>query len=81
MHYLGKPADYGQRKHDEYTQNDYHKVSDQVKPDWDLSGALEDLKLLIEVGHRVAQGERYPEWLPGTEFRARREATLRTQRP
>jgi Zn-dependent M28 family amino/carboxypeptidase len=81
MRYLGKPADYGQRKHDDYTQNDYHKVSDEVKPDWDLSGAIDDLKLLIEVGYRVTQGERYPEWLPGTEFRARREATLKTQRP
>ncbi|HMB03979.1 MAG TPA: M28 family metallopeptidase [Isosphaeraceae bacterium] len=81
MHYLGKPADYGRRKHDEYTQNDYHKVSDQVKPDWDLSGAVEDVRLLVEVGYRVAQGERYPEWHPGTEFRARREAMLKAARP
>ena len=27
----------------EYTANDYHAVSDEVKPDWDLSGAVEDL--------------------------------------
>jgi Zn-dependent M28 family amino/carboxypeptidase len=81
MRYLGKPDDYGQRKHDEYTQTDYHKVSDQVKPDWDLSGAVEDLQLLVELGYRVAQGERFPEWLPGTEFRARREAMLKAARP
>ena len=81
MRYLNQPADYGQRKHDEYTQNDYHKVSDEVKPGWDLSGAVEDAQVLVEVGYRVAQGERFPEWLPGTEFRARREAMLKAARP
>ena len=40
--YIGKPADFGQKKLDEYTAKDYHKVSDEVKPDWDLSGAVED---------------------------------------
>ena len=70
--YVGKPADFGLKKRAEYTKNDYHKVSDEVKPGWDLSGALEDLRLLTEVGYRVAQGPTYPEWLPGTEFRARR---------
>ncbi|MFO0957795.1 MAG: M28 family metallopeptidase, partial [Isosphaeraceae bacterium] len=76
MNYIGKPADYGKQKREEYTTKDYHKVSDQVKSDWDLSGAVEDAKLLIEVGHRVAQGDKFPEWKPGTEFKARREAML-----
>lgn len=82
--YVGKPADYGRKKRAEYTQNDYHKVTDEVKPDWDFSGALEDLRLLTEVGYAVAQGDRFPEWLPGTEFRAKREASLsatKTTRP
>ena len=35
--YIGKSADFGQRKQDEYTAKDYHKVSDEVKPDWDLA--------------------------------------------
>ena len=35
--YIGKSADFGQKKQDEYTAKDYHKVSDEVKPDWDLS--------------------------------------------
>jgi Zn-dependent M28 family amino/carboxypeptidase len=74
--YVGKPADYGRKKRDEYTKNDYHKVSDEVKPDWDLSGAVDDLRLIAEVGYRVAQGSSYPEWLPGTEFRAKRQASL-----
>ena len=36
--YIDKPADYAKKKQDEYTEKDYHKVSDEVKPDWDLSG-------------------------------------------
>ncbi|AGA26226.1 M28 family metallopeptidase [Singulisphaera acidiphila] len=79
--YVGKPEDFGRLKREEYTQNDYHKVSDQVKPDWDLTGAVEDLKLLWEVGHRLAEGDRFPEWTPSSEFRERREAMLKKYRP
>jgi Zn-dependent M28 family amino/carboxypeptidase len=80
-HYLDKPADYAQKKQDEYTQKDYHKVSDEVKPDWDLSGAAEDMKVILEVGYRVAEGDRFPEWKPDSEFRARREEMLKGARP
>jgi Zn-dependent M28 family amino/carboxypeptidase len=79
--YIGKSADFGQRKQEEYTAKDYHKLSDEVKPDWDLSGAVLDLRLLGELGYRVAQGERYPEWKPDSEFRARREAMLKSNKP
>jgi hypothetical protein len=52
-------------------------VSDEVKPDWDLSGAAEDLKLLFRAGFNVAQAANFPEWMPGTEFKAKRDAMLR----
>ena len=52
-----------------------------MKPDWDLTGAVEDLQLLVQVGYRVAQGDRYPEWKPGTEFGATREQRLKQNRP
>jgi Zn-dependent M28 family amino/carboxypeptidase len=75
--FLDKPTGYGQSKREEYTANDYHKPSDEVKPDWDLSGAVEDLALMFNVGYRVAQSPTWPEWKPGTEFKAIREAMLR----
>ena len=75
--YIGKPSDYGKAKRDEYTQKDYHKVSDEVKPGWDLSGAEQDMQLLMGVGYAVAQGSKAPEWKPGTEFKATREASLK----
>jgi Zn-dependent M28 family amino/carboxypeptidase len=74
--FVGKPDGYGQQKRDEYTADDYHKVSDEIKPDWDLAGAVEDLRLMFEVGYRVSQTPAFPEWKPGTEFKARRDAML-----
>jgi Zn-dependent M28 family amino/carboxypeptidase len=74
--FIGKPEGYSQQKRDEYTEKDYHKVSDEIKADWDLAGAVEDTSLLFQVGYRVAQEEKYPEWKPGTEFKAKREAML-----
>jgi Zn-dependent M28 family amino/carboxypeptidase len=73
----GKPADWGKQKRDDYTEHNYHKPSDEIKPDWDLSGAVEDAQLYMLVGYRVAQGDKYPEWKEGTEFKAKREASLK----
>jgi Zn-dependent M28 family amino/carboxypeptidase len=77
VEFIGKPPSYGQQKRDEYTKTDYHAPSDEVKPDWDLSGAAEDTQLLFAVGYRVANAEKFPEWKAGNEFRAKREETIR----
>jgi Zn-dependent M28 family amino/carboxypeptidase len=72
VEFVGKPAEYGQQKRDEYTSRDYHSPSDTIKADWDLTGAAEDARLLLAVGYRVANADRLPEWKEGNEFRARR---------
>jgi Zn-dependent M28 family amino/carboxypeptidase len=77
IEYVGKPADFGRRVKDDYTEHRYHKPSDVVLPDWDLSGAREDLKVFFAIGYRVAQANKYPEWKPGNEFRATREAMVK----
>ena len=77
VEYIDKPEGYGIEKRTEYTANDYHKVSDEVKPDWDLSGALEDLTFMYHMGARLAAGDEWPAWSETSEFRAIREA----QRP
>jgi len=74
--YIGKPAGYGMQKRDEYTNRDYHNVSDEVKPDWDLSGAAQDMATLFRVGFDVAQVPDIPQWKPGTEFKARRDSMM-----
>ncbi|MQA29318.1 MAG: M28 family peptidase [Luteitalea sp.] len=75
--YIGKPPEFGTKVRNDYTENDYHQPSDVVRPDWDLSGAREDLKVFFAVGYRVAEADAYPEWKLGNEFRAVREASLK----
>ena len=75
--YIDKPEGYGLQKRNEYTANDYHKVTDEVKPDWDMAGAVEDLTFLYLMGRRLADGEEWPAWSETSEFRALRES----QRP
>ena len=60
--YVGKPANYGEQRRSEFISTTYHKPTDQVKPDWDLAGAVEDLDVLLEVGYRVAQAPGRPVW-------------------
>jgi Zn-dependent M28 family amino/carboxypeptidase len=74
--FVGKPADYGRKVREEYTAQRYHKPQDEVLPDWDMSGAGEDLEVLLAVGYRVAQADRYPTWAPGNEFKATRDRML-----
>lgn len=74
--FVDKPAGYGEQVRDRYTAEDYHKPSDEIKSDWDLSGLTEDVRLLFNVGYRVAVGSKWPEWKEGTEFRSVREAML-----
>jgi len=69
--YIDHPAGYGEKRVTEYIENDYHKVSDELKAGWDLRGAAEDLALLAEIGWRLADGKEWPQWKSSSEFRTR----------
>jgi len=75
--FIGKPADFGQQKKDDYVAHHYHQVSDEVNPEWDLSGAVQDVQLLFEVGYQVANGDKFPEWKTSTEFKVKRDEMLK----
>ena len=75
--YVGKPAGWGREMRNKYTNEDYHKPSDKIKPYWDLSGMIEDLRLLGEVGYRAANARTFPEWSADSEFRAKRQKSLK----
>jgi len=62
---------------DEYDSTDYHQVTDDVRPDWDLSGCVQDGQLLFEVGYEVANGDKFPEWKPRSEFKAKRDSMMK----
>jgi Zn-dependent M28 family amino/carboxypeptidase len=61
---------------DEYTAEKYHKPSDEYDPKWDLSGAIDDLRLLFKVGYRLSMKSTFPNWKEGSEFKAKRDADM-----
>jgi Zn-dependent M28 family amino/carboxypeptidase len=76
--YIGMPADFAEKAAADYIANRYHKVSDEVQPDWTFEGAAQDTAFLFEVGRRIANDTKWPEWKPGNEFKARRDAMLKS---
>ncbi|MGE5125897.1 MAG: M28 family metallopeptidase, partial [Betaproteobacteria bacterium] len=76
IEFVGKPAGYGMRIRDAYIANDYHKPTDRVRPDWDMSGAVEDLGLYLRAGYRITQSPDWPEWKAGAEWKAARDKML-----
>ncbi|TJY63089.1 M28 family peptidase [Sinimarinibacterium sp. CAU 1509] len=73
---IGQSDGFYADKRRQYTAHDYHNVSDEIKADWDLRGAAQDMQLLVEVGWRVANATAWPQWKPGSEFKAARDAQL-----
>ena len=76
IHVVGKPSGWGKKKQEEWVEKIYHQPSDEYRDDWDLSGAIEDIRLLYHVGRQVAQQAEMPAWKPGDEFEASRKAAL-----
>ena len=75
--FIGQTTDYGEKLINDYIAHDYHQVSDEVKPNWTFEGAAQDTEFLLQVGLRVANDPQWPEWKPGNEFKARRDAMLK----
>lgn len=73
---IGKPEGWGKAQQEKYTANDYHQPSDEIKPDWDLAGAVEDTQLCFYLGAKVANDPKLPAWNPGDEFEAARKKAL-----
>ena len=47
-----------------------------MKPDWTFEGAAQDTEFLLQVGLKIANDPQRPEWKPGNEFQARRDAMM-----
>ena len=64
-------------------EGDDHRGDDHVARDREDEAsaagpyAADDARLLFEVGLKVANGEDYPKWKAGSEFKARREEMLK----
>jgi Zn-dependent M28 family amino/carboxypeptidase len=77
--YIDRSPTYGDSVRALYIARDYHKPTDEVKPDWDMAGIVDDTRLTLRVALAVANGTAWPTWKAGTEFRAIRERSLRAR--
>jgi len=73
---IGKPEGWGRQQLDLWTETKYHQPSDEYSDQWDLRGAVEDVRLLYYVGLLAAQQPELPAWNAGDEFEAARKAAL-----
>lgn len=70
----GKQA--GQALRNDYREHHYHQPSDEWHADWNLEGPVSDLKVLYTFGDTLANGDSWPNWYPGNEFRAVRDKSM-----
>ena len=57
-----------------YNATHYHQPSDELSPDWDWTGAVEDTQLMAELGWRLAALPRMPAYKAGDQFAQPRAA-------
>ncbi|MGU3314542.1 M28 family peptidase [Sphingomonas sp. M6A6_1c] len=53
----------------------YHQTCDAWSRDWRLDGAAADVDLLRRIGFDLANGDAWPAWRPGSEFKAIRDTS------
>ena len=71
-----QPEGWGKKQLQAWTDKHYHQRSDQYDPSWDLSGAIEDIQLLTEVGLNAADAPQMQSWTPGDEFELARKQAI-----
>jgi Zn-dependent M28 family amino/carboxypeptidase len=74
MDHTEKGKAYGEEREKEWNEKYYHQPDDEYVPSrWDITGALQDIQVMYQVGRRLAYGSEWPKWKEGSEFKAIRE--------
>jgi hypothetical protein len=71
-----QPEGWGKKQLQAWTDKHYHQRSDQYDPSWELSGAIEDIQLLTEVGLGAADAPEMQSWTSGDEFELARKQAI-----
>ena len=58
-----------------YTANDYHSPTDEVRDDWDWEGIEQDMDIFTNFIDDLANSGEYPNWYIKSEFRGTRDAS------
>ena len=70
-----KPEGYGEAESERYLKERYHKAADEVHPEWDNGGIMQDLYAHFKIGVTISDSSEWPKWSEGNEFKAIREAS------
>lgn len=66
--------EWGMKQADNYIKTRYHSPQDNFdEKTWDMSGMVEDVRLLFDMGFRLSIEKGFPKWKTGSEFKAIRE--------
>jgi Zn-dependent M28 family amino/carboxypeptidase len=53
---------------DEYESKRYHQVEDEIQPNWNYAGAVNDMRFLAELGWRIANAPEMPRYHDDQQF-------------
>jgi Zn-dependent M28 family amino/carboxypeptidase len=65
----GPDKDLVQRKFEDYRKTKYHKVSDEIQPDWDLRGAIQIIDWARGIVALLQEREGLPQFVPTSSFK------------
>jgi Zn-dependent M28 family amino/carboxypeptidase len=74
--FIGRPAGWGKEQVERYEDESYHQPSDEIRPDWNFDGMVDDVRIGFWVGLMAANADQMPRWNPGDEFEAARRAAI-----
>ncbi len=79
--YVGRPSDYRQKTHAEYTSNRYHRPQDEFGAWYSLDGAVQETRVGLRTALYAADASAQPTWDVDSEFRAAGEARVKPAKP
>lgn len=65
----GADKDFVKRKFEEYQRAKYHKVTDEIEPDWDLRGTLQVIDWARTIIELLSEREEPPAFRPSSPFK------------
>lgn len=77
LQFRGRPSGWGRTELDAYMTRNYHQPSDEYDGAFDLSGAVQQARLVFLTAYDIAGVEQPPQWNAGAEFKPAQDSLLR----
>lgn len=65
----GEDKDFAKRKFDEYQKEKYHKITDEIEPDWDIKGTIQIARWAQEIIALLSEARDLPQFKDTSSFR------------